>query len=249
MSYTYTTKPLFVMMLKEKAYEYGITKPKIPDYISNNLKYSFFDWQKDAFENFLTYEAIKKRENPNEPTHLMFNMATGTGKTLLMASTILYYYNQGYRHFLFFVNQNNIIDKTENNFIDNAHTKYLFKEKIIIDDKTITIKKVDAFSDNPQGIEIKFTSIQKLYNDIHLQRENQTTLDDLHRFNIVMLADEAHHLNTDTNKKGLSQQELIPTEITGTTSKAEIEKKGWEHTVIELILKKIIHNLQFIIHH
>tara|TARA_Y100000031_G_scaffold51263_1_gene58871 strand:- start:189 stop:2957 length:2769 start_codon:yes stop_codon:yes gene_type:complete len=222
----------------EKAFRLRLPFPEIPAYISNNLKYSFFDWQKNAFENFLTYQAIKEKENPNEPTHLMFNMATGTGKTLLMASTILYYYQQGYRHFLFFVNQNNIVDKTENNFIDNTHTKYLFKEKIVIDDKTINIKKVDAFSDNPQGIEIKFTSIHKLYNDIHLQRENQTTLDDLHSKNIVMLADEAHHLNTDTNKKGLVQQELVPTEITNRTGEAEIEKKGWEHTAIELILNK-----------
>lgn len=64
----------------------------------------------------------------------MFNMATGTGKTMLMAACILYYYKQGYRHFLFFVNQNNIVDKTENNFIDNTHNKYLFKDRIIIDD-------------------------------------------------------------------------------------------------------------------
>lgn len=222
----------------EKAYKLRLPFPEIPEYIPSNLKYGFFDWQKEAFENFLTFQAIKERENLNEPTHLMFNMATGTGKTLLMASAILYYYNQGYRHFLFFVNQNNIVDKTENNFINNTHTKYLFKEKIVIEDKTITIKKVDTFSDNRQGIEIKFTSIQKLYNDIHLQRENQTTLEDLNKLNIVMLADEAHHLNTDTNKKGLLQQELIPTEITGQTSEVEIEKRGWEHTVIELILNK-----------
>jgi len=222
----------------EKAFRLRLPFPEIPQYVSNNLKYSFFDWQKNAFENFLTFQAIKERENPNEPTHLMFNMATGTGKTLLMASTILYYYNQGYRHFLFFVNQNNIVDKTENNFIDNTHTKYLFKEKIVIDDKTITIKKVDTFSDNPQGIEIKFTSIQKLYNDIHLQRENQTTLGDLHNKNIVMLADEAHHLNANTKSKNGNQKELIPTEITGRTSDIEIEKRGWEHTVIELILNK-----------
>lgn len=222
----------------EKAYRLRLPFPEIPQYISNNLKYGFFDWQKNAFENFLTFQAIKERENPNEPTHLMFNMATGTGKTLLMASTILYYYEQGYRHFLFFVNQNNIVDKTENNFIDDTHAKYLFREKIVIDDKTITVKKVDAFSDNPQGIEIKFTSIQKLYNDTHLQGENQTTLDDLNSKNIVMLADEAHHLNTDTNKKGLAQQELMPIEITGQTSEAEVEKRGWEHTVIELILNK-----------
>ena len=209
---------------------------EIPKYITDNLKYEFFYWQKEAFENLLFYEnpqsGLKKT-----PTHLMFNIATGTGKTLLMAACILYYYKQGYRHFLFFVNQNNIIDKTENNFINNTHTKYLFKDPIVIDDKTINIKKVDTFSDNPQGIEIKFTSIQKLYNNIHLQRENQTTLDDLHNKNIVMLADEAHHLNTDTNKK--RQLEIdFNKEITKRTGVVEIERKGWEHTVIEFILNK-----------
>ena len=72
-----------------KAFDLGLHKQEIPQYISSNLKYDFFDWQKKAFENFLIYQQIKERENPNEPTHLMFNMATGTGKTLLMASTIL----------------------------------------------------------------------------------------------------------------------------------------------------------------
>lgn len=238
MGKTINYENLKVIDIKSKAFDYGILKPEIPQYISSNLKYNFFDWQKEAFENFLIYQAIKERENPNGHTHLMFNMATGTGKTLLMAAMILYYYKQGYRHFLFFVNQNNIIDKTENNFIDNTHTKYLFKEKIVIDDKTVNIKKVDAFSDNPQGIEIKFTSIQKLYNDIHLQRENRTTLDDLHKLDIVMLADEAHHLNTQTKNNNSIQHEYFPSEITERTSKVEIEKKGWEHTVIELILNK-----------
>ena len=193
---------------------------------------------KSAFENLLTFEAIKEKEEiKNEPTHLMFNMATGTGKTLLMASTLLYYYKQGYRHFIFFVNQNNIVDKTENNFIDNTHNKYLFKDNIVIDDAIVNIKKVDVFSDNPQGIEIKFTTIQKLYNDIHLEKENQTTLDDLQRKNIVMFADEAHHLNANT-KKGEQINLNLPTELKNNTNKKEIESRGWEYTVIELILNK-----------
>lgn len=222
----------------EKAYRLKIPFPEIPEYISSNLRYVFFDWQQKALENFLTNEAIKNIENPNSPTHLMFNMATGTGKTLIMASMILYYYKKGYRYFIFFVNQNNIVDKTENNFINSSHTKYLFKENIVIDDQRVSIKKVDTFSDNPQGIEIKFTSIQKLYNDIHLQKENQTTLDDLNSKSIIMLADEAHHLNTDTNRIALDQSYLIETELTERAGKEEIERKGWEHTVIQLILNK-----------
>jgi len=215
------------------AVEFGTPVPEVPEYVSNNLKYTFFGWQEKAFEYFLVNEQHKKIAN--EPTHLLFNMATGSGKTMVMASLILYYYKQGYRHFLFFVNQNNIVDKTENNFIDSTHDKYLFTEKIVIDDHIIPVKKVDAFSDASQGIEIKFTTVQKLYNDIHLERENQTTLEDLQRKDIVMLADEAHHLNTNT-KNIVIQEEMFEEELKG--SVAEKEKKGWEHTVIEYILKK-----------
>ncbi|WP_066165476.1 DEAD/DEAH box helicase family protein [Aliarcobacter cryaerophilus] len=211
---------------------------EIPKYITSNLKYELFSWQIEALENFLFYENPKSKLQ-KKPTHLMFNLATGTGKTLLMASTILYYYNKGYKHFIFFVNQNNIVDKTENNFIDSSHNKYLYKDKIVMNnDETVEIKKVDTFSDNPQGIEIKFTTIQKLYNDIHIERENQTTLDDLISKNIVMLADEAHHLNANTSNQKFEIKELIETELKENASQSDIEKKGWEHTVIELILNK-----------
>lgn len=223
--------------IKAKAYELRIPFPEIPNYISDNLKYEFYDWQKEAFENLITFEAIKEKTNDTNPTHLMFNMATGTGKTLLMASCILYYYKQGYRKFIFFVNQNNIVDKTENNFINETHSKYLFADTIVVDDKTVKIEKVDTFSNNDDAIEIKFTTIQKLYNDIHIEKENQVYLDDLIKKDIVMLADEGHHLNADTKKK--KQEELdLDTELTEKTSQDEIERKGWEHTVIELLLNK-----------
>jgi type III restriction enzyme len=208
----------------------------IPKYVSDNLKYEFFDWQKEAFENFLFYEN-EKFKIKKYPTHLMFNMATGTGKTLLMAGAILYHYKQGYRNFIFFVNQNNIVDKTENNFIDTTHSKYIFKEKIIVDGKTVEIKKVNTFSNNVDRIEIKFTTVQKLYNDIHLERENQVFLGDLIRKDIVMLADEGHHLNADTKKIGQIEIDL-KTELRESTNPLEIEKKGWEHTVIELLLNR-----------
>jgi len=223
--------------IKAKAYELRIPFPEIPKYISDNLKYEFYDWQKGAFENLITFEAIKEKTKDIKPTHLMFNMATGTGKTLLMASCILYYYKQGYRKFIFFVNQNNIVDKTENNFINETHNKYLFADTIVIDDKTVNIEKVDTFSNNNDVIEIKFTTIQKLYNDIHIEKENQVYLDDLIKKDIVMLADEGHHLNADTKKK--KQEELdLETELTDKASQDEIERKGWEHTVIELLLNK-----------
>lgn len=200
---------------------------EMPEFITKNLKYDFFEWQKFALENFLIFDRVPELDDfpdlKNKPTHLLFNMATGAGKTMMMAALILYYFKKGYRHFLFFVNQNNIVDKTENNFIDPTHAKFLFTEKILQGDTVIPIRKVETFSRHSDGIEIKFTSIQKLYNDIHTERENQTTLADLHKLNLVMLGDEAHHLNAQTK---------------GKKRDAEIERKGWEHTVLELLLNK-----------
>ena len=218
----------------KNAIEFGTPKPEIPDYIKSNLKYSFFDWQEEAFQYMLLNE--NKIKEKNKPTHLMFNMATGTGKTLVMASLILHYYKKGYRKFIFFVNQKNIIYKTENNFIDTNHNKYLFSDQIVIDDETINIKKVEVFSKSNEGVEIKLTTIQQLYNDIHIQKENQVLLDDLIKKDIVMLADEAHHLNADT--KNLQGELDLNTELKNNASLKDIEKKGWEHTVIELLLNK-----------
>lgn len=214
-------------------------KFKIPNYITNNLKHELFEWQKEALENFIIFENTKKISDfpyiKENPTHLMFEMATGAGKTLVMAALILYYYKKGYKHFLFFTNQNNIVDKTENNFVDSSHQKYLFKPKIAIENDVVEVKKVDTFTPNPNGIQIKFTSIQKLYNDIHIEKENQTTLNDLNNLSVVMLADEAHHLNADTKK---IEAKLDLLEMNNQTSKNDIEYQGWEKTVIELILKR-----------
>jgi type III restriction enzyme len=210
---------------------------EIPEYINNNLKHDFWYWQKEAMQFFHVFETKKERfvENINEPTHLMFNMATGTGKTLLMAALILYYYRRGYRHFIFFVNQNNIVDKTENNFINKNHTKYLFRQNIVIDDKLVNIQKVESFS-NTDDIQIKFTSIHKLHNAVYLAKENSVTLEDLQKRNLVMIGDEAHHLNASTIRNGQIEMNL-PMELKENASMKDIEK-SWENTVLNKILRK-----------
>lgn len=85
-------------------------------------------------------QTIKQAENPVQH-RIMFNMATGTGKTLVLASTILYYYKQGYRNFIFFVDQNNIVGKTEDNLTDANHHKYLYTNPIVMDDKRLRCVK------------------------------------------------------------------------------------------------------------
>lgn len=232
----FTEKYLF-KELKSKAYELDIRKPHIPDYIVNNLKFDLFQWQKDALLNFLLYQDVKKAEEDKNPTHLLFNMATGTGKTLLMAAVILHYYKQGKNKFIFFVNQNNIVGKTEDNLTNSRHNKYLFQPNIVIDDKIINVKKVDIFSNFDDDIQIVFTTIHALHNSVYNVKEDCLFLDQLQKDDIIMLGDEAHHLNATTKKKkGQLETDLI-FELSEKASQDQVEK-SWEHTVIELILNK-----------
>lgn len=226
--------------LKAKAYDLDIPKIKLSeyDYITDNLKYKLFLWQQEALLNFLTLEAIKAKEEPTEPTHLLFNMATGTGKTLVMAALILYYYKKGFRNFIFFVNQNNIVGKTEENLCNPSHLKYLFTQSIVIDDCRVNIKKVNTFADNSEDIQIKFTSIHALHNDVYKVKEDNVFLEDLQQKDIIMLGDEAHHLNSKTlNSKNLQLDISQTKELSEGASQDDIEK-SWERTVLDLLLKR-----------
>jgi len=218
--------------------------PKIPDYIIDNLKFPLYEWQKTALENFLINENGRKSKTQNSeilsPNHLMFNMATGSGKTLVMAALILYYYKE-YKitNFIFFVNQNTIVGKTQDNFINKSHAKYLFKENISIDDKRIKIREVEQFSNSTDDIQIKFTTIQKLHNDIYKENENSLLLSDLQKRNLVLIGDEAHHLNATTNKKkDFSDEEIsFIGELKDSAKQADVER-SWETTVCHHILNK-----------
>ena len=223
--------------LKSRAYELDIRKPQIPFYIKENLKFDLFEWQKDALLNFLLFQEIKIVEEDKNPTHLLFNLATGTGKTLLMAAVILYYYKQGKNKFIFFVNQNNIVGKTEDNLTNPLHNKYLFQPNIVIDDKVVNIKKVDTFSHYDDDIQIVFTTIHALHNSVHKVKEDSLFLEQLQKDDIIMLGDEAHHLNAATKKKKGQLEIDLVFELSEKASQEQVEK-SWEHTVIRLILNK-----------
>lgn len=226
--------------LKSRAYDLDIPRIKPADYqyITENIKYPLFDWQRASIEHFLTFQKIKEAEKNTDATHLMFNMATGTGKTLVMASLVLYYYKQGYRNFIFFVNQNTLVGKTESNLIDPTHNKYQYNQTIVIDDKTVNIRKVETFSNQNDDVEIIFTTIHKLHNAVYLVKENAIFLDDLLKRELVLLGDEAHNLNATTKKsKGVQTQLELFTELKDGASEEDIER-SWENTVINRILKR-----------
>jgi type III restriction enzyme len=181
----------------------GFLKREIPDSVAQNLnpKYELRPYQVDAFARFFH---CYKNDFPNKtyPLHFLFNMATGSGKTLIMAGLILYLYEQGYRNFLFFVNSTNIIEKTKDNFLNPASIKYLFNQEIVIGNRRVRVTPVENFEGaNPNEINICFTTIQKLHSDLTTQKENAITFEDFRKHKVVLIADEAHHMNVATKSE------------------------------------------------
>lgn len=89
----------------------------LPSYIQDNLNDKLRPYQNRALEalDFLLNEDYSSEiiNTGYQNKHLLFNMATGSGKTMVMASIILYMYcKYKYQNFLFFVNTDAIITKT-----------------------------------------------------------------------------------------------------------------------------------------
>lgn len=168
-------------------------KEELPDYITQNLRYPLRSYQQEALGRYLYY---KNDDNRAIPEQVLYNMATGSGKTLLMAAVILEKYQQGERNFIFFVNNDNILTKSKDNFLESSSGKYLFAEKIVMDRQVVTVREVMDFSDSREdSINIVFTTIQKLHQDLNTPRENCLSYEQFKDISVVMLADEAHHLN------------------------------------------------------
>jgi type III restriction enzyme len=191
----------------------------LPKEITENInpKFELRPYQVKALNNFIYY--FEQYPEKKMPINLLFHMATGSGKTLVMAAQIAYLYSKGYRNFMFFVNSTNILEKTKKNFIEPADSKYLFNNEITIHNKKIGIKKVDNFDGvSNDSINIAFTTIQGLHCMLNNHKENLLTLEDFKDKKIILISDEAHHINAWTKNGKLGKEE-------------EEEKKTWEHTI------------------
>ena len=189
---------------------------EIPAHIEENLSKELREYQIKALKHYLL-----QRQKPST-NHLMFNMATGSGKTLIMAALMLDCYKRGYRNFVFFVNSLNIIEKTKANFCDIKSGKYLFSPHIKIDNKNVSINAVCSFNESREDcINIIFSSVQSLYSLFTNERENSLNFADLENQKIVYIADEAHHLNSETKKPNITQAR---------------EKESWESVIQKAFL-------------
>ena len=186
--------------------ERTIKQTPVPIFITDNLKPGFGQrpYQIESFQRYILCHTEDFEGRPKKPFHLLYNMATGSGKTLVMAGLMLYLYQKGYRNFLFFVNSNNIIKKTKDNFLNQQASKYLFNDKIVIDGNEVYIKETDTFeSADEKNINIKFTTIQQLHSDLNNTKENSVTYEDFKDKKMVLIADEAHHLVAGTRAGNL----------------------------------------------
>lgn len=185
-----------------------------PDYIKHNLKHQLRDYQKQSLYN-LNYTQ-KDANVASRFNQLLFHMATGSGKTDVMAADMLYFYHEfGYQHFLFVVNTNAVIAKTRENMLNVQSPKYLFSQPLNIDGMPIELREVNRFPTNsePGVIYLRLTTIQTLANELNTPRENGLTYGDLEKQKLIILADEAHHFSA------------------GTKSKADPKNKAWEYVL------------------
>ena len=201
-----------------------INRVPLPDYFETSLSRTLRPYQEECFRNFLMYIANDFDGKQARP-HLLFHMATGSGKTLMMAGTMLYLYEQGYRNFLFFVDSTNIVEKTKDNFLNASSGKYLFAPQVAVNGNRVEIKRVDNFQGaNTDCINLCLTTIQGLHTDLNSERENALTYDDFSDQPVVLISDEAHHMNAATRR--------------GIAATANDEHtKDWESTVMRIFNK------------
>lgn len=179
-----------------------------PEYIIANLKHTLRYYQNEALR-YYHYSQTNNEFKHRNVNHVLFNMATGSGKTDVMASLILYHYQElGYQNFLFIVNQNGVLNKTIDNLTKPTSEKYLFANKIEIMGSTIEIKKVETFPQFPQRntIYLKLDTVQQIASDIYTQKENSIETEKYSKNKIVILGDEAHHYSASTAKEKNTEQ-------------------------------------------
>jgi type III restriction enzyme len=213
------------VILHEKMSEYekdGMLPVVVTETICNNLApgIALRPYQERAISRF-----VWRMDRPRTgPEHLLFHMATGSGKTVIMAAAMLHLWEKGFRDFLFFVNSSQIVEKTKANFISAVSAKYLFAPTIRINEHGVQVRDVSNFDDaSSEAINIVFTTIQGLHTVLNNPKENGVTFEDFDDRRVVMISDEAHHINA------LTKSKLSNTE--------DEEAKSWEHTVRKILAR------------
>ena len=186
----------------------------IPAYVTDNLAKTLRPYQEEAIKRMM-YQFEK-----GNAKHLLFNMATGSGKTLVMAANMLYLYDKGYRNFVFLVHNKNILTQAIDNFTNPNFEKYLFAQKVSFNGRVVSIKQVRDFEDGADNdLKIQFLTTQLLFRRLVEVGENRIMKRDFEDNKTVIIADEAHRLNV----------------MTRNTDAAVKEERNWEKEVADAL--------------
>lgn len=179
-----------------------------PNYIIQNMIHTFRYYQHAALR-FFHYSQVSNEFRFRNVNHVLFNMATGSGKTDLMAGLILYLYQEkGYQNFLFLVNTTGVLNKTIDNLTNKSSNKYLYNSNIEIEGERIDIKHVQSFPkiQSKNTIYLKLATVQRVASDIYTQKENAMGEEDYAKNKVVILGDEAHHFSASTKSEKETEQ-------------------------------------------
>jgi type III restriction enzyme len=177
-------------------------------------------YQQEALGRYFYY--LEQYKSKVKPLHLLFNMATGSGKTVIMAAAMLDLYSKGYRNFIFFTRLGNIVEKTKLNFLQMESSKYLFNYPIRYEGNTVRLNQVTSFEGtSPNDINIMFCTTADLHYKLNNSSENSISFEELESQRIVLIADEAHNLSAETSKRLNAEEEL--------------NVASWEGTVLRLL--------------
>src|SRR5699024_6498977 len=128
-----------------------VTPPEVPNYVVDNLSHELRPYQRQALSQFIFTQELDSADLSFN--HLLFHMATGSGKTLVLAASILYLFKEhNKQNFIFFVHSDAILRKTYDNLTNTNSSKYLFnKDGIVIDGSRVDIQEVDVFPTTPDS--------------------------------------------------------------------------------------------------
>ncbi|MBD1502048.1 restriction endonuclease subunit R [Weissella cibaria] len=218
----------------------GMERYFVPEYIKSNLRHgnTLRGYQEEALRYFHYWMTEPEFTLGRADGRVLFNMATGSGKTDEMAALMLYLFKEhGYQNFLFVVNTTGVVAKTKMNMLETASQKYLFTNPITIEGQQVRIESVDRFptTQDMDTIYLKLTTIQGLDSELvrevggrYYGREGGLTVEELSNEKLVILGDEAHHFSAFTKKKLNAEDE---------------KQKNWEQ-MLDVIRQANDDNLQ-----
>ncbi|CAH1755697.1 7434_t:CDS:10 [Entrophospora sp. SA101] len=133
------------------------------------------------------------------------------------------------------------VKETKDNFLNDTSIKYLFNQSLSWADKKVALQEVDNFqtTDN-DNINICFETIQGLHTRLNTPRENSLTYEDFQDKKIVLISDEAHHINVETKSgKQLSKEEREEMKVKVLQTDAEPFDRALQTVLLSQYRRKI----------